>query len=58
MDEEAVRLVKQSGKWKPTLVNGNPVRTKCRSAVNFVLTRDDVTDGTPKDPAYLNETNY
>lgn len=58
MDEEAVRLVKQSGKWKPAVINGNPVRTKCRSAVNFVVTQDDVTDGTPKDAAYLFKTDY
>jgi hypothetical protein len=58
MDDEAVRLIRQSGKWKPAVVNGNAVRTKCRSAVNFVLSSDDVTDGTPKDPSFLYKTDY
>ncbi len=56
MDEEAVRLVEQSGKWKPSMINGKYVRPKCRAAVNFSLT--DITDGTPYDPPFLYRTDY
>lgn len=58
MDEETVRLIKASGKWNPSKVNGNNVRTKCRAAVNFVLSKDDTTDGTPLDSAFMFRTDY
>lgn len=38
MDEEALRVLKLSKKWKPGMQNGQPVRVKYTLPLNFVLT--------------------
>ncbi len=38
MDEEALRVLKLSKKWKPGIQNGQPVRVKYTLPLNFVLT--------------------
>jgi protein TonB len=38
MDEEALRVLKLSKKWKPGKQNGEPVRVKYTLPLNFVLT--------------------
>jgi periplasmic protein TonB len=38
MDEEALRVLKLSKKWKPGKQNGQPVRVKYNLPLNFVLT--------------------
>lgn len=39
LDEEAVRVISASPKWKPGRVNGNKVRTSMTVPVDFMLTR-------------------
>jgi protein TonB len=36
-DEEAVRVLKASPKWKPGIQNGRPVRVQYSIPVNFTL---------------------
>jgi periplasmic protein TonB len=38
MDEEALRVLKLSKKWKPGMQSGQPVRVKYTLPLNFVLT--------------------
>ena len=35
MDEEAVRVIKQSANWTPAVIGDKPVRCFCRAAVQF-----------------------
>ncbi len=39
LDEEALRVIKVSPKWKPAIVNGTPVRVKISVPVEFKLKR-------------------
>ncbi len=36
-DEEAMRVLRNSPKWKPGLIGGNPVRTFCILPINFQI---------------------
>jgi outer membrane biosynthesis protein TonB len=65
MDEEAWRLLHGSSvKWIPSKINGAPVRTRCRAAVNFMLKENDANQlspeisGKPLNPKYLKGTVY
>lgn len=40
MGEEAVRVLKNSPKWKPGKVNGKPVRAQYNVPVNFVISAE------------------
>ncbi|MCR5561379.1 MAG: energy transducer TonB [Bacteroidales bacterium] len=35
LNEEALRVVKSSPKWKPAVMDGNPIRTNCYVTVTF-----------------------
>ena len=37
LDEEAIRVIKKSPKWKPGLINNQPVRTRISIPINFIL---------------------
>lgn len=37
LDEEAIRVIKKSPKWKPGLINNQPVRTRINIPINFIL---------------------
>ncbi|MEB0303129.1 energy transducer TonB, partial [Mucilaginibacter sp. 5C4] len=36
-DEEAIRVLKRSPRWKPGIQNGRPVRVQYSIPVNFTL---------------------
>jgi len=40
-DEEAIRVVKNSPKWKPGIQNGRPVRVMYSVPINFTLSSED-----------------
>ena len=40
-DEEAVRVLKNSPKWKPGIQNGRPVRVAYTMPISFTLQTDD-----------------
>jgi hypothetical protein len=64
MDEAAIDFIRKSRNWIPSRINGQPVRTRCKVAVNFVLKANQkhefcgTVSGVAKDPAYLTGTNY
>jgi|HubBroStandDraft_1064217.scaffolds.fasta_scaffold761218_2 protein TonB len=35
--EEAVRVIKQSGKWKPVIADGHPVKSRIHQPIVFTL---------------------
>jgi len=40
-DEEAIRVVKNSPKWKPGIQNGRPVRVMYSVPINFTLSSEE-----------------
>jgi TonB family protein len=59
-DEEAIRLLKNSPKWEPGILNGRPVRVKYNIPINFSTTEDKpkkvmiIGTGNPvKQPMYV-----
>ncbi|GAC1302436.1 MAG: hypothetical protein NVSMB24_07040 [Mucilaginibacter sp.] len=43
LDNEALRLVNRSPKWKPGILNGKPVRVQRTLPVNFVLASNKIS---------------
>ena len=55
MDEEAVRVIRKSGKWIPAKINGTNVRTNCIVPVRFYLIdkHSRAIRGNASDTSYL-----
>lgn len=55
MDEEAIRVIRESGKWIPSKINGNSVRTNCIAPVLFHLLdkHSRTVRGNASDTSYL-----
>jgi protein TonB len=55
MDDEALRIIRGSGKWIPAQINGNSARTNCIVPVRFYLIdkHSRAIDGNASDTSYL-----
>jgi hypothetical protein len=59
MDDEGLKLIKQSGKWLPSKLNGISVQTACIVPIRFILTAGESNklngnvDGNASDTSYL-----
>lgn len=56
-DEEAVRILKNSPKWKPGMANGKPVRVQYTIPIIFQLTSATAQSATQKDQATTPDDN-
>jgi outer membrane biosynthesis protein TonB len=43
LDNEALRLITHSPKWKPGVLNGRPVRVQRTLPINFVLDSNKIS---------------
>ncbi len=59
MDDEAVKVIRESGKWQPSKLNGINVQTNCIIPVHFFFTAEEDhklkgnADGNSPDSSYL-----
>lgn len=64
MDQAAVQFLRNGRKWLPSIVNGQPVRTWCKAAVNFILKANNNNElygtvtGVATNPTLLTGTDY
>lgn len=64
MDEAAVRFLRNGRKWIPNMLNGQPVRTRCKAAVSYILKENDkhelvgTVTGVATNPTLLTGTDY
>ncbi len=58
MEQEVVRVLKQSGQWTPAIQNGRPVKAYRRQPVTFQVEQEDITvTSTTPYTLYVNREN-